>query len=176
MTSTAGTMVTFAHTILLRIAQLLMAVAVLLLALMAVLVVLQVVARNGFDLGLPWADELARFSGVALVYLALPLLAVRSQHVAVDMLPQFLGGRSRRVMAVVAEAGVFVFCAITLYGMQAYLMRAGKFATPAMGLSNWIFYAPAVVGITLLGLVALVRLLCLAGGGVANQSPAGGPQ
>ena len=36
-----------------------------LLALMAGLVVLQVGARNFADLGLPWADELARMAGVA---------------------------------------------------------------------------------------------------------------
>ncbi|MGV8935852.1 MAG: TRAP transporter small permease [Allorhizobium sp.] len=151
-----------------------MAVAVALLGLMAVLVVAQVVARNGFNLGLAWADELARFSSLALVYLAMPLLALRGQHVAVDMLPQLLGGKAKTAMAVAVEIGIFAFCAITLYGMQSYLMRAGKFATQAMGMSNWILYAPAAIGISLFALVALLRLVTIAGVGSTPEIRAGG--
>lgn len=163
--ATVTSLIKIGHSAILHLSRALMAVAITLLALMAFLVVLQVVARNGFDLGLPWADELARFSSVGLVYLSIPLLALRGQHIAVDLLPQLLGGRSRLAMAIIVEIGILIFCAITLYGLQAYLMRAGKFATPAMGMSNWFFYAPAAIGITLFALVALLRLLQIAGGG-----------
>lgn len=151
------------HMMLLRISQALMAVAVALLALMGVLVVTQVVARNGFDLGLPWADELARYCSISLVYLAMPLLALRGQHVAVDMLPQLLGGKFRILMAAATEVGITLFCVITLFGMHAYLLRAGKFTTQAMGLSNWLFYAPSVVGIALFALISLLRLMDILG-------------
>ena len=77
-----------------RLCEACMALAIALLAMVAILVVAQVVARNGFDLGLPWADELARFGGLALVFLSIPLLALRGQHVAVDLVPQLIGGRS----------------------------------------------------------------------------------
>ena len=50
---------------------------ILLLAAMSILIVAQVVGRNVFDLGMPWADELSRFCGVALVFLGVPLLALR---------------------------------------------------------------------------------------------------
>ncbi len=55
--------------------------AILFLALMSVLIVAQVIGRNLFDVGMPWADELSRFSGVALVFLCVPILALRGQHV-----------------------------------------------------------------------------------------------
>ena len=141
-----------------RLCETCMALAIALLAMVAILVVAQVVARNGFDLGLPWADELARFGGLALVFLSIPLLALRGQHVAVDLVPQLIGGRSQVVMAIVTEAGIFLFCAISLYGMYSYLSRAGKFATPAMGMSNWLFYAPAAIGLVLFACVAVLRL------------------
>ncbi len=132
--------------------------AILLLALMALLIVGQVVGRNAFDLGMPWADELARFSGIALVFLCAPLLALRGQHVAVDLVPTMLQPRLRLYALALVEAAILVFCLLTLYGFQSFLSRAGKFSTPALGMSNWLFYAPALAGFVLLFLVAAVRL------------------
>ena len=142
-----------------RICEACMALAIGLLAMVAILVIVQVVARNGFDLGLPWADELARFGGLALVFLSIPLLALRGLHVAVDLVPQLIGGRAQVAMAIATEVGILLFCVISLYGMHSYLSRAGKFSTPAMGMSNWLFYAPAAIGIALFACVAVLRLV-----------------
>lgn len=142
-------------------------VAALLLALLAVLVVGGVAARNLFDLGLPWVDELARFCGIALVYLTVPMLALRGQHVAVDMLPKALPPVPRLWMEKVAELAMLAFCALFLFALHLFLARAGKFETPALGMSNWLFYAPPVIGFALLALAALARL--------AGAVPAGAP-
>ncbi|MFC6489466.1 TRAP transporter small permease [Nitratireductor sp. GCM10026969] len=133
-------------------------VAILLLALMFVLVFGQVVGRNVFDLGMPWADEFARFSGIGVVFLCVPLLALRGQHVAVDLVPMMLPRHLRRYAHAFVEIAVLVFCMLTLYGFQSFLSRAGKFATPAIGMPNWLFYAPALLSFVLLLLVAVVRL------------------
>jgi TRAP-type C4-dicarboxylate transport system permease small subunit len=126
--------------------------------------VLQVVCRNGFDLGLPWADELARFCGVSLVYLAVPLLGLRGDLIAVDMLVKAVGGRTRQAICVLNELAVFGFCAVTLYGFQAFLARAAKFSTAAMNMPNWIFYAPALAGVALLAVVSILRLVLILSG------------
>lgn len=136
-------------------------VAILFLALLSILIVAQVVGRNIFDLGMPWADELARISGIAVVFLCVPLLALRGQHVAVDMVPMLLPPRARHAFLFAAEVMTLAFCALTLYGLQAFLLRAGKFATPAMGISNWFVYTPAVIGFALLAIVTLLRLATL---------------
>jgi TRAP-type C4-dicarboxylate transport system permease small subunit len=127
------------------------------LALMTALVIGQVVGRNLFDLGLPWADELARFCGVSLVFLCVPLLALHGQHVCVDLIPQALPNRLRRIVLIVGELAVLVFCALTLAGFHAFLTRAWKFSTPALGLPNWLFYAPALAGFLLLLLISGLR-------------------
>lgn len=134
------------------------ALAALLLALLTVLVVGGVAARNLADLGLPWVDELARFCGIALVYLTVPMLALRGQHVAVDMLPKALPPVPRLWLEKAAELAMLVFCALFLYALHLFLGRAGKFETPALGMSNWLFYAPPLVGFVLLALAALARL------------------
>ena len=151
--------------------------AILFLALMTVLVVAQVAGRNLFNLGMAWADELARVSGIALVFLAVPILALRGQHVAVDMIVQALPPRGRRGVAVVNEVLVLLFAGLTLYALQAFLARAGGFVTPALGLPNWLFYAPVVAGYLLLAAATLARLAdpaLRAAGGTAGEDTAGG--
>jgi TRAP-type C4-dicarboxylate transport system permease small subunit len=141
--------------------------AMLLLAALCMLVVGQVVGRNLFDAGLPWADELARFCGVAIVFLGIPLLALRGQHVAVDMVPMMLPERARRWASVFSELLVLAFAALTLWGLYAFLARAGKFATPTLGISNWVFYAPAVIGFALLAIITIDRLAALLSGRIS---------
>lgn len=131
---------------------------VLALAAMSILVVLQIAGRNFFDLGLPWADELARFACVALVFLCVPSLAIRGQMVAVDLLKMALPDRSGRYLSVLVDLAVLTFAALTLYGFHSFLGRAGKFTTPATGMSNWIFYAPALAGFGLLALISIARI------------------
>lgn len=140
--------------------------AMLLLAALCMFVVGQVVGRNLFDAGLPWADELARFCGVAIVFLCIPLLALRGQHVAVDMVPMMLPEGARRWAGALSELLVLVFAALTLWGLYAFLGRAWKFATPTLGIPNWVFYAPAVIGFALLAVITVGRLVAILSGRV----------
>lgn len=148
--------------------------ATLLLALMCVLVVGQVIGRNLFNTGMPWADELARFSGVAIVFLCVPLLALRGQHVAVDLVPMMLPLRARRWAVFGTELMVLAFAGIGLWALHAFLSRAWKFATPTLGIPNWVFYAPAIAGFALLAVVTLAKLWAIASGrlSVAPEGPA----
>ena len=110
-----------------------------LLALMSLLIVVQVVGRNLFDLGMPWADELSRFCGVALVFLGVPFLALRGAHVAVDMVPTMLPPLGRRICILIAELMMLAFAAISVWAIYAFLSRAWKFATPTLGIPNWVY-------------------------------------
>ncbi|MDK3074443.1 TRAP transporter small permease [Sedimentitalea sp. JM2-8] len=130
-----------------------------LLALMAGLVVLQVAARNFLDIGLPWADEMARFSCIGLVFLSVPLLAGRQSLVAVTMLPDALGPRAGRWFQLLADIAAFAFAALLLWSFAEFLPRAGKFLTPAMRVPNWVYYSLALTGSLFLALVALDRIV-----------------
>ena len=48
--------------------------AMLMLMAMTALIVLQVLGRNLLGAGWPWAEELARYAGLALVYMGAPVL------------------------------------------------------------------------------------------------------
>ncbi|SEL36979.1 Tripartite ATP-independent transporter, DctQ component [Pacificibacter marinus] len=129
-----------------------------LLAAIAFLVVLQVAARNLFDMGLPWADELARFCCIGMVFLATPALAGRRVMVSVSMLPDAMNAAVRKWMILFADITTLVFSGFLLWGFAEFLPRAGKFLTPAMGVPNWFYYSLALCGSLLLAAIAITRI------------------
>lgn len=146
--------------ILARVAQFGVYLGMALLCLMAGLVVLQVAARNVLDLGLPWADELARFSGIGLVFLAVPCLAGRHALVSVSMLPDATGPGVRRGLVLVADLALLAFAGLMLWSFAEFLPRAGKFLTPAIRMPNWAYYSLALTGTVFLAATASARVVC----------------
>jgi len=142
-----------------RVCRVLTAFSMVMLALMTVLVVGQVILRNMFDLGLPWADELSRISNVALVFFAIPALMLHNRHIAIDLLYSALNPRGKAILRFANYTLISLFSGIFLFGLYKFLIRAGKFTTPSLSLSNYAVYAPAVIAIVLLLAVALYRLI-----------------
>ncbi|MBR0566528.1 TRAP transporter small permease [Azoarcus sp. L1K30] len=136
-------------------------VAMLLVGVMTAFIVVQVLGRNLFNAGLPWAEELARYCGLGVVYLTVPLLLLKGGHIQVEWLPNVLGRRSAFVLKLVNELVVLAYCLFFLWGGWHFLKRAAHFSTAALGIPNWLYYLPAAVGMTLLTLVALSRLSAL---------------
>lgn len=134
-------------------------IAIVMLLLTTFLVALQVVARNIFEAGLPWADELARYGGLGIVYLAIPLLLLNDGHIAVDLISSRMKGRSGRVLRFLNEVILLGFCVVFLLGSYEFIQSAGRFSTPALRLPNFVFYLPALLGMALFTLVAVYRLV-----------------
>src|SRR5699024_8651416 len=84
-------------------------IAIFMLLLTTTLIVIQIIARNLFEKGLTWADELARYGGLGIVFLAIPLLLLRNGHICVDIISSRLSGVAGRVLRVVNEIIVLLF-------------------------------------------------------------------
>ncbi|WP_142846804.1 TRAP transporter small permease [Telmatospirillum sp. J64-1] len=138
-----------------RISAFLQSCAIACLFLMLFFILLQILARNVLALGLPWAEELARYFSVAMIFLAVPILLSDRAHVCVDFFVGALPASIRMMMHRICSAFVMLFCAIFLYSGWLFMGRAWKFSTPALGLPNWVFYAPVFLGIAMMGIVAL---------------------
>lgn len=134
-------------------------IAMVLLGVMTFLVLLQIAGRDLFGSGWPWADELARYAGLGVVYLTIPLLLTRDGHVKVDMLSSRFTGKAAYFLLLFNEALIVLFCALFFWGGWAFMQKAAKFSTPALGMPNWLFYLPAALGMLLFALVAVRRLL-----------------
>lgn len=144
--------------------------AIAMLLITTALVVLQVIGRNFLQIGLPWAEELARYGGLGIVYLAIPLLLLHDKHITVDIIVARLHGRARYAMQWFTELVILLFCGLFLFAGYEFLMRAGKFTTPALSMPNLVFYLPAIVGMLLFTAVSLQRCRRLLNGRpVANS-------
>lgn len=144
--------------------------AMLFLVVMTALIGIQVASRNLFNIGLPWADELARFAGLATVFFTIPLLQYQGRHIAVDVFSSRLSGRASAILGAVNELVVLFFCSLLLISFVNFFQRAAHFATPATGMPNWIFYSPALAGIVMCTLVTCLRLVrMLFSGSTGNQ-------
>jgi TRAP-type C4-dicarboxylate transport system permease small subunit len=138
--------------------------AMALLAVMTTFIVIQVLGRNLFNVGLAWAEELARYTGLGVVYLTVPFLLLHDKHIRVELVLNRFTGRAGRVLGVVDECLTLAFCALFLWGGWLFLKRAAQFSTAAIGIPNWLYYLPPAIGMVMLTLVAASRVLRLVQG------------
>lgn len=146
------------------------AMAMLVVATTAIMV--EVLARGLFALGLPGAGELAKFAGLALIFLTVPLLLAHDAHVKVDMFSSRARGLSKRVLDVFNDLATLAFCGLFLLACWWFMQRAARFSTPALEIPNLVYYAPAIAGMLLTTLVAADRVLGLLAGRRARPEEA----
>lgn len=121
------------------------------------LIMVQIVAREIFVSGVSWADELARYAGLAVIFFGVPALLARDEHVKVDMFLNMMPERTRRFFVIANDLLMVLFCGLFVYAGWLFLQRAARFSTPALGMPNLIWYTPAIAGMLLMLLVAIER-------------------
>lgn len=122
-------------------------------------IMVEVFARGFFNLGLPGMGEVAKYAGLGLIFLTVPLLLAQDQHVRIDMLFTRTRGLPRRVLAVFNELATLAFCVLFLVSCWWFMQRAARFSTPALAIPNLWYYMPAIAGMVLTTLVAADRVV-----------------
>lgn len=135
-------------------------------------IMVEVFARGLFNLGLPGAGELAKFAGLGLIFLTVPLLLAQDAHVKVDLLFARSRGRTRRALELFNELATLAFCVLFLVSCWWFMQRAARFSTPALGIPNLVYYLPAIAGMALTTLVAVDRFLGIVLGRTAGPDDA----
>lgn len=136
----------------------LLALAMGMMLLITCLIVAQIFARNFWNMGLPRAEEISRLAGVLCVYATAPVLALRGQHVAVDVFVNIMPRLPQKICLILAELSVLTFGALSIWGGYLYLFRAWKFRTPALGMQNIWLYAPILACLALLVVISVWRI------------------
>jgi len=111
-----------------------------------------------------WQHEFVTFSVIGATLLGSPYVLLHRGHVNVDLLPHYLGHRSKMALALFASGASFVFCAVlTYYGYTfwheswANDWRAETVWAPPL----WIPYAAIPLGFGLTALQYLADILAL---------------
>lgn len=124
-------------------------------------ITVEVVARGVFQVGLPAIGEVARYAGLAVIFLGVPLLLANDSHVKVDIFHRMASGRPLKVLSLFNELATLAFCVFFLVSCWWFMQRAGRFSTPALNMPNSWYYMPAIAGMVLTTLVAFDRVISL---------------
>lgn len=110
----------------------------------------QVGLRYVFSYSLPWADELARYCLVWMVFVGMVSALVRGQHVTVDLLRDRYRGRLRLwAFNVIDAASAILFLAL-LYGSIGLMELTATQQTSGLGIPKPAVYAAVPVGAVLI--------------------------
>ena len=106
----------------------------------------QVIFRYVFTISLPWADELARFCLVWMVFAGMVVALVRGQHVTVDLLLDRYRGRVKRVAHTLIDLAIAALFIAMLYGGVLLMRLTVGQTTSGMGLPKYVVYAAVPFG------------------------------
>lgn len=128
----------------------------------AILVVCEmVVIRYFLKASATWQTDYATFSLVAATFLGSPYILSVKGHVNVDLLPNYLGARGRRILAIIASCGGLIFASILAwYGYVLFdeALVGGWRTDTIWELPLWIPYLALPLGIGLLALQYLADI------------------
>jgi TRAP-type C4-dicarboxylate transport system permease small subunit len=141
------------------------------LLLAAVLVISQMVfVRYILQGSAIWQHEFVTFSLIGATFIGAPYVLLTHGHVNVELVPLYLGGRARFVLALLVQAITLAFCVILAgYGFafwyQSYVgnWHAQTVWRPPL----WIPYFAVPLGMGLLALQCLAQILALLTGRAA---------
>lgn len=140
----------------------------ILLILISILVVCQMIfQRVVLEQSTVWQTEFVIFCLIAATFIGAPYVLLTRGHVNVDLLPLFMGHRTRVVLALVSAVLALIFCASVLW--QSIFWWHEAFVTDRLTSSMWrarvwIPYLSVPVGMGLLCLQYIVDIWAVATG------------
>jgi TRAP-type C4-dicarboxylate transport system permease small subunit len=141
------------------IGKLLDIVVVALLALMSVLIFAQVLGRFVFKNGLFWAEELARFSMVTMVYLGAGLACKYGDHIKVTIMEEMFKGRVRKIYRIVlALISIGFLSILTYYGFLVLGVVSSQLSAN-MQISMSVVYVMIPIGAAIMILYLLIEIM-----------------
>jgi C4-dicarboxylate transporter, DctQ subunit len=134
------------------------AVGVVCVVMMMVLTTADVIARYVFNSPTMWADEMASYLLIAIVFLGLAQNLRTDGHIRIDVITNLVSPRVRLVLEVFAYAIGVLFSAVLIGGVWTrfanFWTRHTLSDSPLMT-PLWIAMVPVVVGAVVLGLASI---------------------
>jgi len=137
-------------------------VAAVLVGLAIIVVCQMVVMRYFLNASTVWQTEFVTYSIVAATFVGSPYVLFVKGHVNVDLLPHYLSGPAKKLMAILASLLALVFCAVLAWQSYDLFMESfeGGWVTDTVWeLPLWITYLPMVWGMGLLCLQYIAEIL-----------------
>ncbi|WP_312415533.1 TRAP transporter small permease [Shinella sp.] len=132
------------------------AAIIVLFGIMVASAVGQVISRYVFNAPLTWSEELSRYVFIWLSFLGVWYAWVRREHLGIDVLPQMLPPRPRRLLMTFLEFTVLVFAIASLYYGQRILEVSIRQPSAVLRVPMAWIYVSYYVAMTLVSLEILL--------------------
>jgi TRAP-type C4-dicarboxylate transport system permease small subunit len=124
------------------------------LIVMSVATFANVIARYVFAAPIPWAEELARYSFIWLVFVGAAVCTKRGRHVAVDAAVKLLPVLGQRICDLLVKTGITLLTGILVY-YGIVLMYSATQPTSTLNIPTYLVY----LAVPLSGISILLRTL-----------------
>ncbi|WP_367716172.1 TRAP transporter small permease [Nitratireductor sp. GISD-1A_MAKvit] len=119
----------------------------------------QIIWRYLLQSPLVWSEELALLLMVWMTFLGSALMLERKEHVAIDLLVEWLPPAFARLMAIVGALVVLIFNLALTYGALLIVETAREAIMPGLKISSAWQYMGVLIGGGLLVLVSIEALI-----------------
>lgn len=122
---------------------------------MLIVVFAQVVCRYGLNFSIPWAEELARFSMVWLVFLGTALMIKERGHTKVDYFIKLLPVKFYKLANILINLILIIFVASLIYYSIPFVKSYMTDITPALGIP----YGLVAIAFPISGILMILYLI-----------------
>lgn len=132
------------------------------LSIMALLVFLNIILRYIFGSGLPWAEELARYLFVWMVFLGAIVALQQKSHLSVDLITSAVPPKIKKALELISNLIVLFVILLILQGSWAMTVQNLHVSAPATGMPTFILYGVGLVlsiGMGSITITNIVKLL-----------------
>lgn len=129
------------------------AIIISVLGLMVILVFLNVVLRYGFNSGLTWSEEIARFAFVWVVFLGAIVALKDKSHLGVDLLVGRVPLGVQKLLHLVSNLLIIIVLGLFIDGLLKMMKLNELITGPATGIPiNIIYLAGLFAAVVMLGI------------------------
>ena len=148
------------------------ALMVVLLAGMAVMVFVNVVLRYGFNTGINFSEEAARYFFVWLTFIGAVITFRENGHLGVETLVRRFGRRGRLTCMVASNLVVLLCMAVLFWGTWRQAPIMASMVAPVTGMSMIFIFGISFFTSIGIGLIAVLRIIRILTGTIDDKDVA----
>ncbi len=134
-------------------------VSVFCLFLISGVIMAQILLRNLFSIGFPWADELSQFLHIMLIFLTVPILYRERSLFKIDLLADRLPGVVQFVLRLISVSACIGFSIFFMVSYTEFMRGSWNVPSPSLRLPNILFFGSIFLGIAGLLIMSVERLI-----------------
>lgn len=134
----------------------------LLLGIAGLLMFSEVITRYFFHISHSYMEEIPRYLVITATFLMAPVMLKLGRHINVDLVPELLKGRQKRILTLIINCLVLAACVYMLIaGINGvtYHFNAGTVSSGELEMPIWILITAFLVGSALLVMYSIELLI-----------------